>query len=439
MNTATIVQKTLRVPRREAPPGDAAAVALQFDAVLATAGFKAASDLLEHVSAMEPGAAIDLAVEVLEAVSAMVGDHVTHNPYFRTFPRGVPDTVEFWLSCLRDALIPMGHSGSALADEQLLAALGSGWIGLLALPTYGRPQHTFAELLAAHAELIPAVKDRVTVLHLGADLATETRSLYLALAGSTTPLGEDDLTLLARLAEACPEVEPAAIPVRENRSVVNAARVAAGQPLLGIDTVVDVLRLACQVSGGDPTLRTPTRFRALRRRERRALMAALDQVVADNEGKLGDVARHAGPFKRLGERLHPHEYPRHPHAQEVFAVARGERTVHGPAGRAELAFAAGTSRPRRRPWRSPPACWCVPWTGSCAPAPRPTPAPPCSTPPPRPSGRCPGGSCARCASTWPTARRRSAPGSSPPAPAAPGSPPTPARPCPSTSSRGSAT
>jgi hypothetical protein len=30
-------------------------------------------------------------------------------------------------------------------------------------------------------------------------------------------------------------------------------------------------------------------------------------------------------WKRLGERLHPHEHPQWPHAQDVFAVARGEK------------------------------------------------------------------------------------------------------------------
>ena len=48
-----------------------------------------------------------------------------------------------------------------------------------------------------------------------------------------------------------------------------------------------------------------------------------------------------GACKRLGERLHPHEYPEPPHAQDVFAVARGDRRVRSLAGRVELALAAG--------------------------------------------------------------------------------------------------
>jgi len=339
-----IIAKTLRVPRGAGPTGDGAAVARQMDAVLVGAGFKAARDLLEHISSLEPGAAMDLAVQVVDAARALVGDHVAHNAYFINFPNDVPDTVEFWVSCLRDALVigrTAAGSTTVPTDAELLATLTAGWVGLLDLRTYGRYQHTYAELLAAHDELIGAVADRVTVLHLGDTLAAETHQLYLALAGATTPLGEADLALLAELAELCrDQTQPPQIPVRENRAVINAVRLGAGLPLVAVDTVVDVLRLACQLSGGDPTLVEPTRLRSFPRRERRALLAALDQVVAGNRSKLGDVTAHAGPFKRLGERLHPHEYPAYPHAQDVFAVARGEQTARSLAARAELAFTA---------------------------------------------------------------------------------------------------
>ncbi|QWF85679.1 hypothetical protein [Amycolatopsis sp. CA-230715] len=342
MHARTIITRTLRVPRSPAAAGDGAAVARQMDAVLAGAGFKATGDLLEHVSGLQPGAAMDLAVDVVAAVRELVGDHVAHNAYFRDFPHGVPDTVEFWVSCLRDALVAPHARGSAAAptDAELLAALDQRLVGLLDLPRYGRSQHTYTELLAAHDELIPSVKDRVTLVRLGGTLAEETTALYRALAESTTPLGEADLQLLADLADTCGEVELDGVPVRENRAVLNAAGLAAGRPLLAVDTVLDVLRVACQASGGDVSLAEPTKFRSFTRRERRALMAALDRVVTSGEGKLGDVARFANRFKRLGEGLHPHEFDQFPHAAEVFEVARG-RAVTSLAGWAELAFARG--------------------------------------------------------------------------------------------------
>lgn len=334
-----IIQRTLRVPASTGAAGDGTAVARQLDAALLDVGFSASRELLEHVGALATGPAMDLAATVVAAVRELVGDHVQHNAYFIGFPDGVPDTVEFWVERLRAAVLA---GGGAATDAQLRDAVTSGGINLLDLPGYGIYQHTYAELLAAHDDLVATAGDRVTLLRLGDTAEVEAERLYLALAGSVTPHGEADLAILSQLAVTCADgAQPAEIPVRENRAVLNGIRLVLGRPLVGVDTTTDVLRLACQVSGGDASLATPTRFRAFRRPERRTLLAALDQVVAANPAKLGDVVRHAERWKRLGERLHPHEYPQWPYAQQVFAVARGERRAVGLAGRAEAAFRAG--------------------------------------------------------------------------------------------------
>ncbi|MCM1975997.1 hypothetical protein [Streptomyces sp. G1] len=330
-----VVRHTLRLPAPTGPSGQGAAAARQFDATLMQVGFKLSAELLARLSELSEETVVDTAVRTLPVVRELVGDHVRHNAYFIDFPANVPDTVDFWRDCVL----------KALADEKVrpgvLAQLSAGALNLLTLPAYGRYQHSYEELLAAHDELIAAVGDRVTVLHLGGPLDEEVRALYLALAGSVTPLGDEHLADLAVLAEVCADgPQPGAIPVRENRAVVNRARLAAGAaPLL--DTVTDVLRLACALSDGDVTLQEPTRFRSLSRPVRRALLAGLDSVVADAPGKLADVLVHREEFKRLGERLHPHEYPRWPHAAEVFAVARGERQAPSFTGRVEALLDAG--------------------------------------------------------------------------------------------------
>ncbi len=336
-----IIQKTLRVPASAGAAGDGTSVARQLDAALLDVGFSASRALLEHIGALAPGPAMDLAATVVSAVRELVGDHVQHNAYFIGFPEDVPDTVEFWVERLRAAVLT---GGGAATDAQLRDAVASGGVNLLDLPGYGTYQHTYAELLAAHDGLITAAGDRVTLLRLGDTADVEAARLYLALAGSSTPHGEADLAILSELTVACVDgVQPAEIPVRENRAVLNGVRLVLGRPLVGVDTATDVLRLACQVSGGDVSLVTPTLFRAFRRRERRMLLAALDKVVAASPDKLGDVVRYAERWKRLGERLHPHEHDQWPHAQEVFSVARGERRVRNLAGRAEAAIRAGAT------------------------------------------------------------------------------------------------
>ncbi|MFG2550430.1 TerD family protein [Streptomyces sp. NPDC048581] len=314
-----VIRHAHRLPNPTGPAGEGAVAARQFDAALMSVGFKLSAELLTRLSGLSEGTVVDTAVRTLGTVRELVGDHVRHNVYFVDFPANVPDTYDFWMRCISEALAEDATRGSVL--EQL----SDGVVNLLTLPSYGRYQHTYAEMLGHHQELIAAAGDRMTVLHLGGDADAEVTALYLALAGSGTPLGEDALRDLEVLAEACVGgPQPEAIPVRENRAVLNRARLRAGSELL-LDTVTDVLRLACALSGGDVTLLEPTRFRGLSRPVRRALLAGLDSVVAAAPAKLADVPAYREEFKRLGERLHPHEYPQWPHAADVFAVARGEK------------------------------------------------------------------------------------------------------------------
>ena len=355
-----IIARTLRVPAVDGPAGDGAAVARQMDAVLATVGFKATRELIEHIAGLEPGVAMDRAVLVIGAVRELVGDHVQHNPYFVRFPRDVPDTAEFWLRCVRQSLIrsiaragdPLGWRDEPTVESLQAQGLPGVWAAVVLEPhVYGRRGHTWQDLLEAHEEFVASAGDRLTVLHLGADGDAEAAGLYRTLAASTTPLAEADRAVLELLSAVCVHAEqPESIPVRETRAVVNACRLAAGADLIGVDTVTDVLRLACQVSDGDVTLAQPTRFRSFRRAERRALMAALERVVADEPGRLADVARHRWAWQRLGKHIQPEEgtrdggpgsYAAYPHAREVFAVARGHKTVRSLAGRIETALRDG--------------------------------------------------------------------------------------------------
>jgi hypothetical protein len=94
---ALVIEKTFRVPTPAGPAGNGEAAARQFDVVLMSAGFKCSRALLEHLSGLDSGAVIDMAVRVLATVRRLTGDHVQHNAYFKDFPFGVPDTVEFWM------------------------------------------------------------------------------------------------------------------------------------------------------------------------------------------------------------------------------------------------------------------------------------------------------------------------------------------------------
>ncbi|MBX2802096.1 MAG: hypothetical protein KTR31_30730 [Myxococcales bacterium] len=331
---SAIVRKTLRVPvPTESSCGDSADFARQLDVTLLASGFKLSGPLMRSLAALDESTVRPLGQAVVATVREMVGDDQAHNPYFAAFPDDVPSTVEFWASCVADALT------DPQAAPVVEAQLQSGVVNLLDLPRYGRVQHSYEEMLEAHDAFLPSRKDRMTVLHLGGTLEEESRALFVGLVSSAVPLGESDRGLLAALAPACLDQVPD-VPVRENLALVNQARLMAGRPA-EVSTVTDVLRLACALSDGDVTLRDATRFRSLPRRHRKALMRALDGIVVRDAAALADVSRHRERFKRLGERLHPSDFPDRVGAQEVFAVARGDRRVRSLAARAELAFAGG--------------------------------------------------------------------------------------------------
>src|SRR5712691_6994857 len=102
---ALILRKTMRVPLPTGATGDGAAAARQLDSALLSAGFKLSGELMQRLSGMPTGAVLDLGTRVLAGVRELVGDHVQHNVYFKEFPEGVPDTLEFWISSLRAALL----------------------------------------------------------------------------------------------------------------------------------------------------------------------------------------------------------------------------------------------------------------------------------------------------------------------------------------------
>lgn len=321
-----LIARTLRVPAFDGPTGDGEVVTRQLDVALLSEGFVASTEVLAHLAGMEAGAAFDVAVQVVAAAKRRIGSHVEHNPYFIDFPTGVPPTEHFWRQCL---------ASHGVAVE--------GAVDLTTLPTYGRYQHSFAEMLVRREERPASSDDRRTLLTLGGTVEDEARRVYAELAGATTPPTAGDIELLADLAAAfVADTVPEDVPVRENRATIDSARLAAGLPLALCDTVTDVLRVAVRASGGDVALARRSRLRSFARRERRCLLAALDRVVAAQPSALADVTRRRERWKRLGERLHPHEYAeRWPHAATVFTVARGEAAARSSTARAEMAAARG--------------------------------------------------------------------------------------------------
>lgn len=102
-------------------------------------------------------------------------------------------------------------------------------------------------------------------------------------------------------------VYPDTIPYKENVALIGAYMVQNGMALDGlVKTATDVLRVAVELSEGDVSLATNTKFKSLPRSQRRTLVEALD-CVTDTLGDrqvAEDIYRYGGMWKRLGHSLH---------------------------------------------------------------------------------------------------------------------------------------
>lgn len=333
-----IVSRTKRVPvsmnSTVSSSNSGEATTRQFDVALMSVGWKLSPELYVYLSGQSPSVVKDTANRVLPIINKMIGNHVQHNVYFKNFPNNIPDTQEFWMGLVKDAL------DKVVSREVVAAELNSGVLNLLSLPSYGKYLHTYEDMVQNQEKFLPSLKDSMKLLHLGGSLQDETVKLYHQLAGSTVPLNEVDRKFIVELTELClDESQPTKFPVRENKAVVNVVRLDNKRPVLA-DTVTDVLRLACAVSGGDVTLSTVTKFKSFPRRVRRVLLNSLSDVLTGNEYKLADVGRYSERWKRLGEKLHPHE-AKNSLVNDVFAVARGDKKSGTHAAKVEIALAEG--------------------------------------------------------------------------------------------------
>lgn len=88
-----------------------------------------------------------------------------------------------------------------------------------------------------------------------------------------------------------------------------------------IKTSTDVLRIITAYSGGDITLKEPTRYKSMPRKTRRFFMQVLSNV-ANQE----DLCRYPEQWKRVAEKLHPQEYPGFEELKNLFKfIHEGEK------------------------------------------------------------------------------------------------------------------
>lgn len=320
-----IIERTLSVPQvgislnEDETTPDSEKVSRQLDIALISVGFKADAPLLDYVAKLTKVDATQLSKEIVQAVRTLVGDHVKHNTYFKSFPENVPDTIDFWAE-----LIEKTYGSEENAPI---------FINLLDLDGYGEYLHSYEEMVKAHEPFIEKGTRKLKEVKLGQPFQTSVNKLFLSLAESSVPLNENDKKLLGDLARVSVK-KPANVPVRENKAIINCVYIEEGESLV-VDTVADVLRLAAHLSDGDVTLVTNTRYISFTHKQKKAMLKALNCI---DSSKLVDVLRYKEQFKRLNERLHGGKYPQ---VRRMLDIANGKTKLETPQSKVELALAKG--------------------------------------------------------------------------------------------------
>jgi hypothetical protein len=296
------------------PPGDGAAPLTYLATLLKnieSLGFTCSPTLIEQLRTCSREQLEKLAGEIVPALRAMVGANVPYTPMYPNFPGQV-----------------MEASAAELYINAILHYL------TLELPPYAKePREPLME------------RTDLRVIELGND--EDFRAICTRLLGAKVAISgaaRQDVKWFFRFyRDAVVPLIPQKVPLRENVALLATLLLkytsqSAEVLQRYIATATDVLRFAVDMSEGDVSLATPTKFRRFKRAERRLMLDLLERC---GNSLIEDMLRYEEPWKRLGERLHPGEFQtRFPRAAEAFQVVRNDTPYPTFNHRVEAAVAA---------------------------------------------------------------------------------------------------
>lgn len=185
---------------------------------------------------------------------------------------------------------------------------------------------------------------KVKVLEAGS--FNDLNDIFNNLCASKTSLSKNDVEDMIFILNSAKVALPDEIPFKENTACVCRLLVDTGVDTDGslckkyVKTATDVLRLVTAMSDGDVSLAENTKFRNLKRSERRIIM----NLLAGCGNAAEDMNRYAGRWIRVGEKLHPGEFAkneRYTKVVQAFGVIRNDGKIQSFAGKVDAAVASG--------------------------------------------------------------------------------------------------
>lgn len=261
-------------------------------------GFTFSKELFEALSHMNRDELKVFYSDLIPALKELVGADVEYNPMYPNFPTQVAemDGIELFIN----AIVHYWSFGTLMPEyekDERLPLIDVNKMALLSTGNHEDLMEIFKNLVASKTSLSAQDKEDVTtIIKDCADYAN-----YLP---DEIPLKEN-VALIGKLI-----IEEA--PVKSANAISKYFR-----------TATDVLRLVTALSDGDISLAGKTKYRNLKRRERRMIL----DLLANCGNITEDLFRYQYEWIRVAEILHPFEYnyPRYKNVNKAFDTLRNDK------------------------------------------------------------------------------------------------------------------
>lgn len=266
-------------------------------------------DKLVHMKAKSREVVYDILVNGLKELT---GADKVYNPMYPNFPESVMEKGDFELYF--NAIVHYWSFGTLLPYEE-------------------------------KEERVPLFNTaKVKVLEAGS--FDDLNDIFNNLCASKTSLSKSDVNDMIFILNSAKVTLPDEMPFKENAACVCRLLVDTGVDTDGslckkyVKTATDVLRLVTAMSDGDVSLAENTKFRNLKRSERRIIM----NLLAGYGNAAEDMNRYAGRWIRVGEKLHPGEFAkneRYTKVVQAFGIIRNDGKIQSFGGKVDAAIASG--------------------------------------------------------------------------------------------------
>lgn len=261
-------------------------------------GFTFSKELFEALSHMNRDELKVFYSDLIPALKELVGADVEYNPMYPNFPTQVAemDGIELFIN----AIVHYWSFGTLMPEyekDERLPLIDVNKMALLSTGNHEDLMEIFKNLVASKTSLSAQDKEDVTTII--KDCAD-----YVNYLPDEIPLKEN-VALIGKLI-----IEEA--PVKSASAISKYFR-----------TATDVLRLVTALSDGDISLAGKTKYRNLKRRERRMIL----DLLANCGNITEDLFRYQYEWIRVAEILHPFEYnyPRYKNVNKAFDTLRNDK------------------------------------------------------------------------------------------------------------------